>query len=163
MRPVFAALALGAFGATCLTPDAATARHRRVFGRHAQPVAAGCYCPAPMAYYDPPPMPGPFHPPAGHLYSPQYAPPQAAAATTLAVRMVDNSFQPGTITVAPGTTVVWTNAGRHRHTVTASTGHWDSGPLDPGQTYSATFGHPGTYDYSCTLHAKEMKGTVVVK
>lgn len=85
----------------------------------------------------------------------------ARAQGTVSVSIIDNSFDPGSITVAAGTTVVWTNNGANPHTVTADDGSFNSGTLDPGGTYSVTFNTPGTFGYVCTIH-DGMAGTVVV-
>jgi plastocyanin len=94
-----------------------------------------------------------------------YAPRHSAArpATTVSVGAYDNYFQPQTISVLPGTTIHWQNAGKHPHTVTANDGAWDSGNIPPGASYSATFQRPGVYYYYCRHHTKDqMRGTVVV-
>ena len=72
------------------------------------------------------------------------------------------SFNPGSITINKGMTVVWTNNDSVGHTVTADQG---AGPasnlLNPGETYAYTFNDPGTFNYHCTVHPS-MKGTVTV-
>lgn len=159
MRFLYTSLALGV-GLLGLIPESAGACPRRgVRGGYAV-----TYSPT-VAYY-----PQPVYPPPGYalqpsithqsFYPPAVAP--AASITTAAVALYDNRFEPATITVAPGTTIRWTNSGSHKHTVTSATGAWDSGDLAPGQVYSATFTRPGTYEYFCHHH-KEMKGTIVVK
>lgn len=77
------------------------------------------------------------------------------------VRVVDNAFEPGTLTVAPGTTVTWTNEGNDSHTVTADDGSFDSARLDPGESFSVTFDAPGTFGYHCSFHPG-MTATIVV-
>jgi len=72
-----------------------------------------------------------------------------------------NKFDPATITVAAGTVVVWTNKDNVAHTVT-STGHFDSGSISAGMSFSINFDSTGTFDYHCTLHSG-MTGTVVVQ
>ena len=86
-------------------------------------------------------------------------PPPEGGAT---VEIVDLAFSPDAITVAVGTTVVWTNTGAVPHTVTAADGTFDSGVLDPGASFAHTFTEPGTYAYQCALHP-QMQGTVVVE
>jgi plastocyanin len=73
-------------------------------------------------------------------------------------------FNPPTITVVIGVnnTVVWTNDDTFPHTVTADSGSFSSGNLNPGDSYSFTFTAPGTYAYHCSYHSW-MKGTVIVK
>lgn len=72
------------------------------------------------------------------------------------------AFFPGTIEVAAGTTVEWTNNDPLQHSVTADDGSFWSGLVAPGGTWRHTFTRPGTYTYHCTPHPF-MKGTVVVK
>ncbi len=77
------------------------------------------------------------------------------------VRVVDNAFEPGTLTIAPGTTVTWTNEGNDSHTVSADDGSFDSARLDPGESFSVTFEDVGTFGYHCAFH-DGMAGTIVV-
>jgi plastocyanin len=72
-----------------------------------------------------------------------------------------STYKPATITVAPGTTVTWTNDDPVVHTVTADDGSWDSGNLSQSQTFTKTFETAGTYTYHCTVHPW-MVGTVIV-
>jgi hypothetical protein len=57
--------------------------------------------------------------------------------------------------------VTWTNTGQRTHTVSADDGSFDSGRLDPGETFSHTFTEPGTFSYHCGFHP-EMLGTITV-
>jgi len=87
----------------------------------------------------------------------------SARAATVNVTIVDLAFQPSSINVQIGDTVVWTNTGTLTHTVTSDGG---AGPLNSpdlanGNTYSFPFTADGTYDYHCTHHPT-MKGTVTV-
>lgn len=89
------------------------------------------------------------------------------AAKDVAVSVIDNAFEPKTITINAGDTIVWTNNGARNHTVTASDGSWDSGRLAPGQTFSRKFDNPGTIAYYCIPHGtptgQGMAGTIVVQ
>ena len=78
--------------------------------------------------------------------------PAASAQDDMTVSIQDFSFNPGQITVAPGTTVTWTNEGPSPHTTTADDGSWDSGTLQQGEDFSFTFDEPGTYTYHCSIH-----------
>ena len=78
------------------------------------------------------------------------ATPQAAAPAEGAVSIVDFSFEPATLDVAAGATVVWTNDGQAPHTVTGDFA--DSGILEPGQTFSHTFAESGEFGYVCSIH-----------
>ena len=72
------------------------------------------------------------------------------------------AFNPGTITVSVNTTITWTNKDRVNHTVTSTTGIFDSGSLNKNETFSYTFSTAGSYPYKCTIHPY-MTGTVVVQ
>jgi len=45
--------------------------------------------------------------------------------------------------------------------VTSDDGAWDSGPLQPGESFSVALDQPGAYAYHCSIHPF-MHGTVVV-
>ena len=79
-----------------------------------------------------------------------------------AVRIQNFAFTPAPITVTPGTTVVWTNADAIPHTSTGKDKQWDSGPIQPGTSFTVTFDKAGTYTYACTIHPF-MQATVIVK
>lgn len=64
--------------------------------------------------------------------------------------------------VAPGTTVVWANRDPVVHTVTSADGSFDSGAIEPGESWSHTFEAEGEIEYSCTPHPF-MTGAVVVR
>jgi plastocyanin len=88
-------------------------------------------------------------------------------------------FEPAIIEVKAGQTVIWKNSSREVHTVTADPGQatsaqdvklpkgaqkFDSGYLNPTQSYEHTFKMPGTYRYVCTLHeVQRMIGQIIVK
>lgn len=72
---------------------------------------------------------------------------------TVRVTIQNYAFSPATLTVAPGTTVVWTQKDTAPHTVTSDSGAWnDAGALSVGQTFSHTFTTAGTYPYHCAVH-----------
>lgn len=104
------------------------------------------------------------------------------------VGMSANAFQPETISVAAGESVIWYNDGSRSHTVTAyaealpaeatffASGDFDDertardawnreggGNIAPGQRYSHTFQVPGRHPYFCVPHESDgMVGDVVV-
>lgn len=86
---------------------------------------------------------------------------QAANETPVEVTMVGRAYQPTELTVGLGQTVVWQNRSITHHTVTSTTGLFESSSIAPGESYSLTFSKPGTFDYECTIH-RTMKGSVVV-
>jgi plastocyanin len=73
------------------------------------------------------------------------------------------NFSPGTITVIIGfnNTVTFTNKDSANHTVTATDHSFDSGIIEPGQSWTHTFSTAGTYTYYCIFHTW-MKGKVIV-
>jgi plastocyanin len=71
------------------------------------------------------------------------------------------AFQPKSLEVPAGTTVVWTNQDAIQHSVTAADGVFDSGFFTQGGTFAYTFDQPGTYAYYCARHGS-MQGEVVV-
>src|SRR5215203_5307103 len=84
-----------------------------------------------------------------------------AQGQTMTVSIEDFFFSPANMTVAPGTTVMWVNNGQAPHTSTADDGAWDSGTLQPGESFSFTFDQAGTYTYHCSIHP-DMTGTITV-
>lgn len=72
------------------------------------------------------------------------------------------TFNPKRLEIAPGTTVTWSNNDQLVHTITADDGSWDSGPIEPGKSWSHTFTQPGEYAFHCTPHPF-MKSVVVVR
>jgi plastocyanin len=63
--------------------------------------------------------------------------------------------------IAPGDTVRWTNKTRMIHTVTSDSNPplFDSGNLEPNQSFSHTFGTGGSFPYHSKIHT-QMRGTV---
>jgi len=96
---------------------------------------------------------------------PQGAVPAAApaAATSQSVMIMNYAFSPSSLTVAPGTTVTWTNMDTAPHTVTVTSGpvKFNSPNLQKGDTYSFTFTAAGTYKYYCAVHP-DMTAAVTV-
>src|SRR5215210_2069531 len=90
-----------------------------------------------------------------------FAPTAGAQGKTTTVSIKNFAFNPPNATVAPGTTVTWVNNDQTAHTVTANDGAFDSGTLQPGQSYSFKFDKAGTYAYHCNIHP-DMTATVTV-
>ena len=72
-----------------------------------------------------------------------------------------NSFSPNPIDVKVGDTVTWTNDHREGHTVTSTSSEFNSGDIQPGQSFSHTFDKTGSFDYYCIIHPS-MVGKVSV-
>src|SRR5829696_5273167 len=80
---------------------------------------------------------------------------------TWSVAIEDFYFEPPDTAVASGDKITWINEGSAPHTVTADDGSFDSGVLNPGDTYTVTFLGSGTVAYYCTIHPN-MVGSVSV-
>jgi plastocyanin len=79
---------------------------------------------------------------------------------TASVDINNFAFNPATITVKSGTTLVWTNNDSVTHTINSAT--FNSGNLSTGQSYSHLFDTVGTFNYTCGIHPS-MLGTVIVQ
>jgi plastocyanin len=66
------------------------------------------------------------------------------------------AYQPKTLEVPVGTTIVWTNQDAIQHSVTAADGSFDSGLFTQGGTFAQAFEQPGTYVYVCSRHGSMM-------
>ena len=80
---------------------------------------------------------------------------------------IDRCYIPSVIVIDSGQKVTWLNEDSAFHSVTSGlydspTGLFDSGHMDPYDTFSYTFDEIGVYDYYCTLHPW-MKGKVIVE
>ena len=79
----------------------------------------------------------------------------------------DRCYIPSLIVIEKGKQVTWVNEDSAFHSITSGfydtpTDLFDSGHLDPFESYTLTFDETGTYDYFCTLHPW-MKGQVIVE
>ena len=85
----------------------------------------------------------------------------SAPVKTNKVEMVKSyRFDPGTVEVAAGDTVTWTNDDNFTHTVKVE--GQDDHKVGKGESVSIRFDKAGSYDYVCTLHSHDMHGTVIV-
>ena len=81
---------------------------------------------------------------------------EAAAGKPFEIEVVDIDYDPKDATVKQGVTVKWTNTGKLPHTVTKDGGpggDFDSGTMQPNDTYEQTFDTAGKIDYLCTIHS----------
>ena len=90
------------------------------------------------------------------------APVSVAAKVGHSKTIGDFFFNPNVITIPVGTTLRWTNTGNITHTSTSANTFWDSGDINPGETFSLTFDMPGEYPYFCTYHPSSMEGFINV-
>ena len=84
----------------------------------------------------------------------------APVATTEVAMAKSYKFEPKAIRIQAGDTVTWTNDDNFTHTVKVD-GQEDH-KVDRGDSVEITFPKPGTYHYVCTLHRRDMDGTVTV-
>jgi plastocyanin len=87
---------------------------------------------------------------------------KAPQPTSAEVKVDNFSFGPASLTVAVGTTVIWTNRDDIPHTVVSTDKVFKSKVLDTDEKFSFTFDKAGTYPYFCSIHPK-MTGSVVVQ
>jgi len=80
------------------------------------------------------------------------------------VSLANNTFSPGSLTVAVGTTVTFTDTGSHTVTEGSNGTPADDPIVDEsgGADIEVTFDEPGTYSITCKIHP-EMNMTVTVE
>lgn len=64
--------------------------------------------------------------------------------------------------VTLNTRVTWRNDDSVQHTTTATNGDWDSGPINPGESFARTFTEEEVLPYFCSIHPNET-GTLEVQ
>jgi plastocyanin len=90
----------------------------------------------------------------------------APPAFAVSIAIVDYAYQPATLRVGQGESIIWTNTGTHAHTATqdAPLSFWNTGRIGPGGFGEVDQGillAAGTYPYHCTIHP-DMRGVVRV-
>ena len=78
------------------------------------------------------------------------------------VSIANFAFAPGEITVAPGSTVTWSNDDGAPHGLAYNDGAKGTDVLLPGASFSRTYDKPGIFDYVCAVHPY-MTGKVTVR
>jgi plastocyanin len=117
-------------------------------------------------YY--PGMPGLGYPPNPYyrrpgIYGPPGKAPPPQPTSQADVVIYDNYFEPAVVYVTPGGVIRWINQGQHAHTVTGYTRGFDSGDINPGDTYTYRLPRALNYFYYCRHHRLEMNGVIVVR
>jgi plastocyanin len=105
----------------------------------------------------------------------------AASTSPILIKMIDTppTFQPSTLSIKVGDTVEWKNVGTSIHHASTDSSNavnpadvskpsnakpFDSGFLQPGQSFTYTFTVPGKYRYICAPHETSgMSGEITVK
>jgi plastocyanin len=79
------------------------------------------------------------------------------------VRIINFEFKPQKVVVKPGTKVTWSNDDTNIHDIkdTSPLATPVSPEMSKGDTFSITYGQPGTYSYVCGIHPY-MTGSVEV-
>ena len=125
-------------------------------------VAGACASSAPAAS-----TARPTQPTQGVSAAPVTALPAATTSAddkTVVVQLGEHFFDPSSITVKVGTTVIWRNNGQQVHDIHARDGSFNSPLLNPGNTFTFTFTKPGLYPYYCIPHEGDgMIGQVEVQ
>ena len=86
----------------------------------------------------------------------------ASPASKIGVDISKFAFAPKDLTIAPGTTIVWTNHDETPHTVASSDKSFASKGLDTDDRFEHTFAAEGDFAYICTVHPF-MTGVVHVR
>lgn len=140
------------------------------YGYPSQPYPPQSY---PPQSYPPMPYPTQIYPvPYPTMIYPTPIPMATPPATGQVMVVMRNiAFNPPSITIHVGQTVVWRNDDSVPHTSTSGTcpggvctamPGWDSGTLNHGQSFSHTFTTAGTFPYFCRIHGAMMQGSVTV-
>ena len=82
------------------------------------------------------------------------------------VEMKSISYDPKSVEVPVGGSIVWTNKAFTNHTATSEDDGkaFDTGEIKPGESSSPVkCDKEGEFQYHCKIHGKTMGGTVVVK
>jgi plastocyanin len=86
----------------------------------------------------------------------------APSAPAVDLNIAKFAFAPKEITIAPGTTITWTNHDEAPHTVTSNDKSFASKGLDTDDKFEHTFASEGDFSYICTVHPF-MTGVVHVR
>ena len=85
-----------------------------------------------------------------------------AKPTTHSVSIENMQFQPDVVSVSRGDMIVWTNKDMFPHTVTSTSGEFDSHEIKPGESWTYRASNAGDLAYVCSIHPT-MKATLKVK
>lgn len=102
---------------------------------------------------------------AGYLAACQPTPPLATSTAPGISVGITADICPNVV-VSADQQVTWTNQDTREHVVrhepAEGNAQFDSGTLQPGDTFSFTFPQPGTYTYDCSMDGA-MTGTITVQ
>ncbi|CAN5697054.1 cupredoxin family copper-binding protein [soil metagenome] len=72
------------------------------------------------------------------------------------------AFQPATLTVHRGDTIIWSNSDIYTHNVVSGQGTISSPDIETGKTWRFVARRTGTFAYHCVFHPN-MRGTLIVR
>ena len=81
---------------------------------------------------------------------------------TFNVTIDATKFEPAILNVKTGDRIVFTNKDMFPHTATSKSGGFDSGRLEPGQSWTLVAKKKGAFELTCTYHPT-MGGTLRVR
>ena len=87
-------------------------------------------------------------------------------AAPISVAMKSISYDPKSVEVPVGGSIVWTNKAFSNHTATSEDDGktFDTGEIKPNESSNPVrFDKEGEFKYHCRIHGKTMSGTVIVK
>jgi plastocyanin len=87
---------------------------------------------------------------------------QSAKPATHTIAIQTLEYEPKTITVKAGDSLVWVNKDPFPHTATSKAGKFDSRAIEAGKSWKHTPKTKGEFSYVCTLHPT-MKAVVRVE
>ena len=82
------------------------------------------------------------------------------------VEILAEGFSPPAVATAAGQSVTWTNNDSKPHELQLNGNNvqgFNSGVIDPGESYTFTFNQKGTYNYKDVLGSSDLQGTVTVE
>jgi len=85
---------------------------------------------------------------------------QQSSTTESKITIKNFVFDPSTLTIKKGTTVIWTNEDSIPHKIKSDT--FNSEIINKGESFQFKFNNKGTYDYICGIH-QYMKGEIIVE
>lgn len=95
--------------------------------------------------------------------------PSTEPLSSTTVSISESGFEPASVTINAGETIIWNNADTATHTVNSDPHPIHTtypplnlGPISPGTSKSLSFPTPGTYTYHDHLNPS-LKGTVIVQ
>jgi plastocyanin len=108
----------------------------------------------------------------GDSTGPTTTPPVTGGGNPNVVTMQGQTFTPGALTVAKGSTVTWTwpacdNSYGYgtcvSHSVVFDDGSGTASPEQSSGSFARTFATAGTFNYHCGVHGMAMNGQIVVQ